>query len=222
GEQFRRAKDVERHVIGNGAHGDSGDDELQDDDENKNGGEKSAGGRKGERAENVVEQKLRAIADSLQAAGQILGRKGLRGGNANAHSQIRGRQIPGYAGQQHREFAIALQLFAAWSAGFQMLADVNALFYRSGAGHRVVQIASQLAVYLVALHGSSPVADCRCMMPAAQEARPARCSWDVSARADVSCWPSQGSKRSFSARRPRRMRDFTVPTLHSRTSAISS
>src|SRR6202034_1695506 len=33
---------------------------------------------------------------------------------------------------------------------------------------------------------------------------------------------SSGSSRSFSARRPRRMRDFTVPALHSSTSAISS
>jgi hypothetical protein len=33
---------------------------------------------------------------------------------------------------------------------------------------------------------------------------------------------NSGSRISFSARRPRRILDFTVPTLHSRTSATSS
>src|SRR5260370_37549149 len=93
-----------------------------------------------------------------------------------------------------------------------MLANEHALFYESGAGHRVIQIASQLGVDRVALHESSP-GDACCTRPD---------SWDGCERAGVSRLPSRGSKSSFRARRPRKMRDFTVPTLQSSTSASSS
>src|ERR1700675_481766 len=53
GDQPREAEDIERHVVGDGAHGDSGNNELQDDGKNENGGEKSAGGRKRQRTENI-------------------------------------------------------------------------------------------------------------------------------------------------------------------------
>src|SRR6266403_2951263 len=59
-DQFRGAEDIQRHVIRNGAHRDSGSDQLQDQNKNENGGEKSAGSRNGERAKNIVEQKFRA------------------------------------------------------------------------------------------------------------------------------------------------------------------
>src|SRR5258708_36224146 len=48
-DQFRGAEDIQRHVIGNGAHGDSGSDKLQDQNKNENGGEKSAGSGEGAR-----------------------------------------------------------------------------------------------------------------------------------------------------------------------------
>jgi len=52
--------------------------------------------------------------------------------------------------------SIALQLFAAIVAGFQMLANEHALFYQGGAGHRIIQIASQLGVdrvHFMRVHG---------------------------------------------------------------------
>src|SRR6266403_238106 len=96
-DEFRGAQDIQRHVIGNGAHGDPGSDKLQDQNENENGGEKSAGSRNGERPKNIVEQEFRAIANFAHAAVKILRGNGLRGGYANTHGQIRGRQIPGHA-----------------------------------------------------------------------------------------------------------------------------
>src|SRR6266404_2900604 len=237
-DQFRRAEDIQRHVIGHGANSDSRNDQLQDQSKNDNRGEKSARGRNGKRAENIVEQKFRPVADSAHAAGKILGGNSLRGGHANAHRQIRGRHILGHARQKHGELAVALQFFTAKTAGFQMLANMRALFYKRGASYRIVQIARQLGAHGVALHKSSPFAAC-CNIPEfdpepepklwpkwepelAPVLRTTWCSWDVSAGAGVSRWLIKGSRSSFSARRPRRIRDFTVPTLHSSTSAISS
>src|SRR6266403_4950855 len=95
-DQFRGTKDVERHIIGNGAHGDSRSDKLQDQNKNENGGEKSAGSRNGERPKNIVEQKFRAIANFAHAAGKILRGNSLRGGYTDAHGQVCGRQISGH------------------------------------------------------------------------------------------------------------------------------
>src|SRR5882762_11441184 len=54
-DQFGGPKNIQRHIIGNGAHGDPGSDKLQDQNKNENGGEESAGSRNGERAKYVVE-----------------------------------------------------------------------------------------------------------------------------------------------------------------------
>src|SRR4029077_7036123 len=159
----------------NSAHGNSRDDELQDNGEHENGGEKSAGGRKRKRTENIVEQELRAVANSAHAAGNILHGSGLRSGYANAHGQIRGRQIPRHAGQQHGELAVTLQLFAAITARFEMLTNMHALFDRGGAGYSVIEIAGELGLHRVALHGSSPCANIPEFVPISELRRKFAC-----------------------------------------------
>src|SRR5580704_17021145 len=128
-----------------------------------------------------------------------------------------------------------------------MLANMHALVDAGGADDSVIQIAGQLGANRGALHwGSSlgelsrenllraeTVAACRpkagakpgrgILLELTEALPPAAASLSsigTAATADRSA--SNGSRRSFSARRPRRMRDFTVPTLHSSTSAISS
>ena len=86
GDQFRGTENIQRHVIGNGAHGDPWSDELQDQNKNEDGREKSAGSGNRKRAENIVEQKFRPIAQPACTAAEILGRKDLRSSYANAHS----------------------------------------------------------------------------------------------------------------------------------------
>src|SRR5205823_13106190 len=126
--------------------------------------------------------------------------------------------------------------------------NLDALGDARSASNGIIEITSQFRSYRSALHGSpSPgelargdfISDCEAVNPseenvnrrAAENASPkgdGRASEtlpceDVCSRfAWTCCAPKSGSRISLSARRPRRMRDFTVPTLHSRTSETSS
>ena len=59
-DELGRTQNIQRHIVGIGLHNDARHDQLQNDREDKNGGEKSSGRRNSERAENVVEKNFGA------------------------------------------------------------------------------------------------------------------------------------------------------------------
>ena len=137
----------------------AGHQHLQNQHENRNGGEKSSGGGHAQRAEHVVENNFGMVAHLLPAAAPILVRLQLRGGDSDAHGKIRRGRVFRHAREQYREFPVALQLPAARFAGFQMLANGHAFFGACRSGQRVVQITRQSGAYCIALHGRSSLAE---------------------------------------------------------------
>jgi len=144
------------NVVGIGLHGDTRKDHVQYEYENDDRGEESAGGRNGQRTENIVEQDFGAILDALPATRPALCFLGLRGGNLDAYGKIRRRQTARRTGQQHGKLAIALQFFTAIGAIVQMLAQSGALFRARRGGQRVIQISGELILDLLAGHDFSP------------------------------------------------------------------
>src|SRR6266849_9578788 len=150
--QLGGAHEIESHIVLHGAHGDARADHLVHQHENENGGEESASGRDGQRAENVVEQNFGAILDAAHAARPILRMLRLSGSNLDAHGKIGRRNVFGDTREQNGQLAEAFQLLAANAARFQVLANLDALFNARSAGYSIIEIASQFSSYRVALH----------------------------------------------------------------------
>src|ERR1700722_2596480 len=243
-------QNIERHVVGNGTHGDARHHQLQHENKHYDRGKNTAGGGNGERTKNIVEKNFATIAYLAQTARPIMRMLRLSCCYFNAHSQIGRGNIFRHPGKQDGKLAEGFQLGTANGATAQMLANLYALRRRRGAGDGIVEIARQFCPYRGALHESpSPAVLARrelrssceesftrraaeyaspkgdgcgsttepCALPCGVPLGAAACE-EVSG----SCSRSSGSSTCRRARRPRRMRDFTVPTLHSRTSATSS
>jgi hypothetical protein len=126
---------------------------LEDKNKNQDGGEKSAGCRYRQRAENVVEKDFSAIFDAANAAGPIPRMLRLSGGNFNADGEISRRNVPGHARKHNGQLAEAFQFLAANVAPFEVLPNLDALCNARSAGDRIVEITSQFSPYRSALHG---------------------------------------------------------------------
>src|SRR6266567_8855828 len=150
--QLGGAHEIEGDIVLHGAHSDARHDHLEHQNENENGGEKSAGGRKSQGAENIIEQNFRAILDAADAAMPILQMLRLSSGNLDAHGQISRRNAPGYTRKHNAELAEFFQLPAANAAPFEVLPDHDALFDARSTGHSVIEIAREFGAYGVALH----------------------------------------------------------------------
>src|SRR5258708_19360637 len=177
------AHEIESHVVLHGAHGDARHDHLEHQNEDQNRGEKSPGGRKSQRTENVIEQDFGAILDAADAAVPILRMLRLSCSNPNAHGQISGRNALRYARKHNAELAEFFQFAAANVARFEVLPDQDALLDARSTGHGIIEITREFGAYGVALHWTpSPVeltrgeilhAECR-LCPAPQTAHPQR------------------------------------------------
>ena len=156
--QLGRLHQIQRNVVRNGLHGNSGNHHVQHKNENQNRGEKAAGSRRHHRTENVVEQNFGAIAHACPTQFPALRCLLLRCGNFNANGQIGRRHNARRAGQQKRKLAIALQLFAASFARIEMPTHLDALKIARGRNEPVVQITCQIGTNRGALHDASSFA----------------------------------------------------------------
>src|SRR5882762_2384256 len=71
-DKFGRAHQIKSHVVLHSAHSGARYNHLEYQDENENGGEKSASGRDSQRTENIVEQYLCAVLHAAHAARPIV------------------------------------------------------------------------------------------------------------------------------------------------------
>src|SRR6266850_5450933 len=235
-DQFGGAHQIECYVVLDGAHGDARHDHLEHQHENEDGREESACGWKGQRAENIVEENFGAILHAAHSARPVLRMLRLSGSNLDAHGEIGRRNIFGDTRKHHGQLAEALQFLAANAATFQVLPNLDTLFNARSARYRIIEITGQFGSYCVALHWTPLPAELARGDTPSEETVTRRAAENASPKGDgrasetLPCEdvctrfagtggaPKSGSRIPFSARRPRRMRDFTVPTLHSRTS----
>src|SRR5260370_2595246 len=154
-DEFGRTQNIQRHIVGVGLHDDARHDQLQNEHENENRGEKSAGSGNRERTEYVIEKDLGAVTHAAPTAGEILSGFDLGGSDANADGKVRRRSKFWRVRQQNGQPAIAFQLSAAMGANFQMFANLDALFGARRLGDGLVEISRQPGTYSLALHWKS-------------------------------------------------------------------
>src|SRR6266481_132910 len=153
GNQFGGAHEIEINVVLDGAHDSTRHYYLEHQHKNQDGGEKSAGGRHGQRTENVVEQNFGAVLDTANAAGPIPRMLRLSGSDFNADGEIGRRNVFGDTRKHNRQLAEALQFLAANVAPFEVLPNLDALCDARSAGDCIIEITSEFSSYRSALHG---------------------------------------------------------------------
>src|SRR6202020_1819627 len=237
--EARGLNEIQRQVIGNDADGHANQNIVGDQNEDHQRGEDSAGSRDGERLQEIFKGQRRGGPRFAQARG---GSQVLRSADANAQGKLGGRNFGGHVCKAHRKTAVAFELNLAALTGGQMFADVSMVARGDGS----IEIPRKMAFGLAAIHDvllcerteTRAAAEAAILVPAAGDAigasvagagetgpKVAGCeatARECSRRIDSGCEWTSGSKISLSRRRPRRMRDFTVPTETSRTSATSS
>src|SRR5579862_8981123 len=103
----------------------------------------------------IVEQNLRAVSQSPPSRWRIRSRSRLRGGNPDASRQIRRRHAPRHARKQRAQLAEPLQLFTAFNAFVEMLAQINPLLRLRSTRNGAVHISGKFGAHRGTVHGSS-------------------------------------------------------------------
>src|ERR1700719_2387777 len=96
--QFRRAHQVNGHIVFYSAHGDARGQDLKNQDENQDGRHESASGRQGERKKNIVEQYFGAVTNLPRAGTPASRSLGLGGSQFDTHREVGRRRVLPHGG----------------------------------------------------------------------------------------------------------------------------
>jgi len=134
-------QNIERHVIGDGAHRGTRHHELQHKNENHDCGKNAACGGNGDGDEKRCRAEFPRGSRTLRKRSDHSWNLSLGGSYFDPHSQIRRGNILRHAGKQDRHLAKLFQFGAANRASVQVLTNLNALGDRRRACEGVVEIA---------------------------------------------------------------------------------